>query len=140
MGWSGYLVDKKNKIRFECFKTTEDDFLDTVSDVLDALRSNYDIHEKDDVSLYDIQTKTVQNLTVQDMSIISECLDISTKLNRSLDELLAALYYIFVTGLLLKDEEVLSLDPRFDFYTDSNEEKYEKYKNYKLITCYTEEV
>lgn len=139
MGWSGYLVDKKNKILFECFKTTEEDFLEAVNDTLEALRSNYNIHEKDYISVYDIQTKAVQKLTVKDMNIISRCLDISFRLNRSLDVLLAALYYIFVTKSLFKNEEVLGLDSRFDFYTDGDKEKYKKYISYELISQSEEE-
>ena len=139
MGWSGYLVDKRNKIQFEIFKTTEDDFLEAVNSVLEALKKNYEIHENEEFSTYDIQTKKAQDLTVKDMNIISQCLEISSSLNRPLDELLAAMYYIYTTRLMLKNEEILSLDSRFDFYTDSNEEKYKKYKDYKLVTCYVNE-
>jgi len=139
MGWSGYLVDKRNKIQFEIFKTTEDDFLEAVNSVLEALKKNYEIHENEEFSTYDIQTKKAQDLTVKDMNIISQCLEISSSLNRPLDELLAAMYYIYTTRLMLKNEEILSLDSRFDFYTDSNEKKCKKYKDYKLVTCYANE-
>jgi len=139
MGWSGYLVDKKNKIQFEIFKTTESDFLEAVNSVLEALKKNYEMHEDEGLSTYDIQTKKTQDLTVKDMYVFNQCLDISFHLNRPLDELLAALYYIYTMHLTLKNKEVLGLDSRFDFYTDSNEEKCKKYKDYKLITCYISE-
>jgi len=134
MGWSGYLVDKKNKIQFKIFKTTEDDFLDAVELVLKALKKNYEMHESESISVYDIQTKKVRDLTVKDISIFSRCLEVSSYIDRPLDELLATLYYIYTTHLILKNEETLSLDSRFDFYTDNDEEKCKKYKDYKLIS------
>jgi len=138
MGWSGYLVDKKNKIRFECFKVNLDCFLEIVNKVNKALKSAYRVSEEEDIDPHETQAKAVKDLNMKDVSVLYQCLNVVMNLAHPLNELLPSIYYIYTTEQILKNEEVLSLDSRFDYYTDFEDDKYKKYKNYKLVTCYAE--
>jgi len=133
MGWSGYLVDKKNKIQFECYRTSEEEFIELVNTISEALSKNYEVCEEED--LYDIQHKKTNELTVKDLYIINQCIDFAINMNYSLDVLLAVLYYIFIAK---PSDKIYSLDDRFDFYTDSNEEKVKQYKDFITISSWEE--
>jgi len=127
MGWMTFLVDKKNGVKLEIGKSSEDNFLSNLGMFKDAIKKLLEIEEEDE-EIYDVRYKKYKDFTVGDLQKLLKCAEIVLDFNSVHDNPLPYFYYLRIA----KNPSENYLDENFEIVNDTADD-FKKYRKYKTL-------